>query len=159
MVFCTSIFQPLFALVYGSLVCTTVNNWIESCRFCDHPGEDFLKKAVIVFADLADSIYSEAIESVLYSFATFSFHPGYQLLEKFSSRVLENPTVFSPLHLANILWCFALFEFCDNDLWTVVVKEFSRLMESSDVGMPPMALYRIYQVCTTSKLLVMTIVF
>ncbi|GMH45593.1 hypothetical protein BSKO_13550 [Bryopsis sp. KO-2023] len=117
-----------------------------SATFCEHPGEEFLKNAVRIFNGLAHSMYSEAIESVLFSFATFSFHPGFELLDKFAKRVMESPSVFSPLHLANILWCFGLFEFCNLDLWNVVVKEIASMTDSQNVKVPHTALYRLHQV-------------
>lgn len=104
---------------------------------------------MVVFVNLADNLYSEALESVLFSFATFSFHPGFQLLRRFAGRVMENPAVYSPLHLANILWCFALFDFCELDLWNSVVNELSRLLlDAPGIEIPPAALYRVYQVHT-----------
>lgn len=92
---------------------------------------------------VVDEIYYEAIETILWACATFSFHPGCELLTKLANKVETQYHLFSSLHLANILWCYALFDDDTIKLGNVIMEAIQR----GPVGeLAQEALYRLYQV-------------
>lgn len=114
---------------------------------CYHPGKEFLQAAATFLASVVDEIYYEAIETVLWSYATFSFHPGVVLLNKLVVKTTEQLNLFSALHLANIVWCYALFDDCKTEgLASRVWQSLSdALLQFPLSDIPPEALYRLFQ--------------
>lgn len=93
-------------------------------------------------ASVKDEIYFEAIETVLWSYATFSFHPGCELLNKLTHRIEGHLSLYSALHLANLVWCYALFDSCTAEIWNAVVEVFMRYPLQS---VQAEALFRLFQ--------------
>ena len=102
----------------------------------------FLQEAAGFLSSVVDDIYYEAIETILWSYATFSFHPGCDLLGKLTSKIDGQLRYFSALHLANILWCYVLFDSCTLSIWQTILEAFSAFPVAE---VSPEALYRLFQ--------------
>ena len=115
---------------------------------CYHPGERFLQDAALFLFSHVDALYYEAVETVLWSYATFSFHPGCDLLAKLAVKIEGHLSLFSALHLANVLWCFALFDSCSSEMWKVMIDAICAVPPQE---IPHEALYRLFQIYLLKK--------